>query len=170
MIDLAKTNLQIEDANIELFHINGINLPFGNNRIDTTVVVTVLMHNKDRESVRRMVAEICRLTKTKVFIIEGTSRKVNTHFSHEKRPIEIYEKYFRENGFAMSSREYLDTELSRICCGALDRIFFATQRGKGTPMSVISGSVQAMLIPITKHTDKVIKRKRGLTKMVFVEK
>ena len=162
--------MEKEDTDIELFHTNGIELPFETNSIDTSVVVTVLMHNKNRELVKKIVAEICRVTKAQICIFEETSRKLREKFAHEKRSVEFYESVFHENGFDMSSLGYLDVELSRICCGALDRVFFGSKRGQGTPISRSSRNVQAMLIPATKHIDNIIKKKQGLTQMFFLNR
>ena len=167
MISLARKNLDQHNTYIELFHTNGVELPFEDDSIDICVLSTVLMHNKDRDSVRKMVAEVCRVTRKTVFIFEETSMTFKEQFAHEKRPSEFYRTVFGENGFDMSSREYLNTELSRICCGSLDRVILGNQRGKGKPIPSVSRFIQALLIAITKHIDNIIRMKQGLTKMVF---
>jgi SAM-dependent methyltransferase len=73
MIELAMENTA-RMANVECVELADDGLPFRTNEFDVSFTVTVLQHNRD-DTVRRLIAEMSRVTAEALYLIEDTTRR-----------------------------------------------------------------------------------------------
>ena len=68
MLELSREKLPNE---IELIKIDGTSLPFKDKQFDYAFTATVLQHNTDEEMLKKIMAELCRVSGNKVFLFEN---------------------------------------------------------------------------------------------------
>ena len=64
MVELAKSNLPPE---VNIIKIDGTTLPFEDQSFDYVFTATVLQHNTNEEMLLKLMTELCRVAKEKVF-------------------------------------------------------------------------------------------------------
>lgn len=164
MIDLASS--RSIGLPIELLVVDGTSLPFKDAEFDVTFTVTVLQHNQD-EMLNVLVPEICRVTKTWIFLFESTSQQKRPSYSFVGRPVLEYATLCTDNGFEFQEVEFLNLPVSERVCSILMGRLNWRGRKEGEPVTTLSVLLQRMVLPMTKILDGAVKHNEGLTKMVF---
>lgn len=175
MFDIATKNLNQYSNIVELHKINGEELPFADQSVDTSYTVTVLQHVTDEAMLRNLVRELCRVNKSTITIIEdiGRNPKIAGKGSSIGRPVDIYKSTFADNNFEMSNVEFLNTKITRswhhtVCKYFLKfRRFVSKQHNEGERMGVLFKLAIGLPIPVTSILDDIYVEDQNLAKMVF---
>ena len=104
MLALARKNL--EGCAVELKKTDGRRLPLEDQTIDLALTVTVLQHNVDPAGLRRVIAELCRVSAGRIVIMEDTGDMISAPkgSSWIMRPVGVYEAEFERHGFHLRVR------------------------------------------------------------------
>ncbi len=153
---------------IELVKIDGKSLPFLDNEFDYVFTATVLQHNTDEEMLKQIMAEICRVSKEKVFLFERIEKKIKGDDLCYGRPIKYYEKICNSHGFKLTNTEFINIRVSYFACGIIRKIFSPKTRQEGEPLTRIAISLQKIKLPFTIQLDKIFKSKNDVAKLEFV--
>lgn len=168
MIELSKRLLQ--DKNIEVHKIDGFSLPFGDNSFDLVFTSTVLQHITDEVQLKRLIKNICRVSRSEVIVCERIEKKISGHETNVGRPVDYYRALFKENDFGLVSAQYLPIQASYLLCGIIRKVFNKRDRKEGEPTSKISEGLQRIVLPVTKLIDRLIPSKRDLGILSFKKK
>jgi len=164
MIDLATKHI---DASINLVKIDGSALPFENDSFDYIYTVTVLQHNTDEDQLKKLMAEIARVSSKEIVIYERIENSIKGDKLNFGRPIEYYESFFKEHGFRLKSTRFLDIQLSYMLAGFTRKFLNSRNRQEGEPLNGLSLAVQKIGIPVTALFDKIIAQNRDLAQLKF---
>ncbi len=170
MIDLATQNLKSILPDVELILTDGVTLPFEDESMDIACTVTVLHHNTDEEMLVRLMREICRVTREKVFLFESTSNKIKAGESTITRPIGHYQTIMGEYGFKLTEVKYISVFFSRLTSAVITRLMSLRKRKEGEPIPSMVIACQRACLPLTRLLDRCFTGQRGLTKMLFEQK
>ena len=101
---LGRKNL--EGCAVELKKTDGRRLPLEDQTIDLALTVTVLQHNVDPAGLRRVIAELCRVSAGRIVIMEDTGDMISAPkgSSWIMRPVGVYEAEFERHGFHLRVR------------------------------------------------------------------
>jgi len=168
MIELATKNLK--GKKVKLQKINGTSLPFEDNSFDIIFTATVLQHNTDEAMLKKILAEICRVSGNKVVLFERIDKVISGDELCLGRPVNYYEKLCNEHGFQLEEVEYINIHASFLFSGAIRKVLNSSTRQEGEPLNAPSLFLQKVGLPITRMLDKVVPIKRDLAKLVFVKK
>jgi len=164
MLELATKNLNKHD--VTLAKIDGANLPYPTQVVDISFTVTVLQHNTDDTAFKRLVQELCRVTKTMIVIMEDIGAG-QSGIGWIARPVETYRSVFAECGFTLSDVRFLNTKISRRWYESIDRRFISSRHQEGDPISFAMKCLIGLPVPITSRLDRVFVEKANLAKMVL---
>lgn len=165
MVELAKNNTL---NTIKILKIDGETLPFSDSEFDIVFSVTVLQHNTDEEKLRKLISEICRVSKKKIYLFERIEKKIKGNIFNYGRPVSYYNKLCNAYGFYLTSTQYINIQVSYFISGAIRKVLNRRTRKEGEPLNRFSLILQKATLPITKLLDKVFKSKRDVAKMEFV--
>lgn len=173
MLELATANLGRYAGSVELYKINGEELPFGDGAVDVCFSVTVLQHNTDEQTLRRLVREMCRVTRSEIVIMEdiGESEKLTSPGSHVGRKVEVYESLFGDSGFRLHHLEFLNTRISRswhrLIYGGLYKRWMNRDHQEGAPIGVLAEQLIRIPLFAARYLDDLVPDRAGLGKLVF---
>jgi ubiquinone/menaquinone biosynthesis C-methylase UbiE len=165
MISVARHNLA--DKNIQLVKINGRELPFPGESFDIVFTSTVLQHNTNEETLRALVAEICRVSSMEVFLFERVETTIKGHETNLGRPVSYYASLMQQHGFGLVEQKSLQLQASYYVCGAIRKLFNPRSRKEGEKPTTVSILLQQLTLPFTKLLDHVIPSHRDVTFMRF---
>lgn len=165
MLELAKSHLS--QFEISLIKINGTYLPFEDKKFDLTFTATVLQHNTDENMLKSIVSELCRVTNDSVVIFEKIEPVVSGDELCMGRPVAYYSALFQNLGFKIVGEEFINIKISYYVCGAIRKLFNASSRLEGEPLSKISIILENIFLPITKVLDRIFVSKRNIGKLTF---
>jgi ubiquinone/menaquinone biosynthesis C-methylase UbiE len=111
MLEVAAKNLIGHDAT--LVKIDGANLPYPDQVMDVSFTVTVLQHNTDEKTFKRLVQELARVTKTMIVIMEDIGQGQSETGEWILRPVDLYRSVFADCGYRLSDVRFLNTKISR---------------------------------------------------------
>lgn len=171
MVELATSRLS-SHRGVELTKIDGSKLPYADRSVDISFTVTVLQHNTDGAMFRKLVQELCRVTKSTIVVMEdiGTNPNVGGEGDWTGRRVDVYKGVFAEFGFQLFQCQFLNTKVSRTWH---DRAFafykrrIARRHQEGDPIRGIFKFVLAVPLPVTRVLDDIFVEDRNLAKMVF---
>jgi len=171
MVDLATRRLS-SHRGVELTKIDGSNLPYPDRSVDIAFTVTVLQHNTDEAMFRKLVQELCRVSKNTIVVMEdiGTNPNVGGEGDWTGRRVDVYKAVFAASGFQLSQCQFLNTKVSRTWH---DRVFgfykrrIARQHQEGDPIGGTLKLVLALPMPITRMLDEIFVEDNNLAKMTF---
>ncbi|MBY0477432.1 MAG: class I SAM-dependent methyltransferase [Chitinophagaceae bacterium] len=167
MIQLSKELLS--SPIVELKKTNGTSLPFNSDSYDIVFTATVLQHNVDEENLKKLILEICRISKSDIYIYERIEKTITGHDSNLGRPIEYYAALFSENGFRLKQTTFLNIDVSYLVCGAIRKVLNNNNRKEGEPLTKVSILIENILLPFTSMLDKLVSRKRDLAMLHFIK-
>ena len=165
MIALSRRLLQ--GRGVEIRKTNGTSLPFEDRFFDLVFTSTVLQHNTHEESLRGLITEICRVSRSEVVIFERIEPVVKGHDSNLGRPVSYYAALFREQGFELRETRFLHIQASYVVCGLIRKLFNPRSRREGESLTSFSLWLQRVLLPLTRILDRWVPGKRDLGMLHF---
>ncbi len=165
MIGLSRNKLPNE---IELVKIDGTTLPFKNKEFDYVFTATVLQHNTDEEMMKKILTEVCRVSKEKVFLFERIEKKIIGDELCVGRPVAFYESICNNNGFKLLDTKFINIRVSYVVCGIIRKVLSPKSRKEGEPLSKFATFLQQIKIPFTIQLDKIFKSKTDVAKLEFM--
>jgi SAM-dependent methyltransferase len=183
MIELAVENTAGR-TNVECVELAGAALPFDRNEFDVSFTVTVLQHNGD-ETVRRLVAEMSRVTAEALYLIEDTKRRSRdlSRFvgwitggtvrpeSYVLRRVSDYAEICAGSSFDLVDVRPLNvyaSDLMRVGVWLLDsQLVRSSARREGEQLSRFQARAERLMLPITSALDHRVRQGHGLTAMRF---
>ncbi len=173
MLELATRNLS-EHAHIAKLHkIDGVAFPFDYRSVDLTYSVTVLQHNTSADMFTELVAEMCRVTATTVIAMEDIGNNGQRAGSGDwtGRRVEVYRDVFSENGFDLTSVDFLNTQTSRrwhkLSYDRIYKRFVNRTHREGEPMPPWARRLMGAALALTSRLDDLLVERRGLARMQF---
>ena len=164
MIELSKNKLPQE---IELIKIDGTSLPFKDQEFDYVFTATVLQHNTNEEMLKKIMAELCRVSGDRVYLFERVEDKIKGDDLCLGRPINYYEQICNSHGFKLINTEFINIRISYYISGIIRKVFSPKTRQEGEPLSKIAILLQNITLPITKQLDKIFKSHKDIAKLEF---
>lgn len=165
MIGLSRNKLPNE---IELVKIDGISLPFKDKEFDYVFTATVLQHNTDDQMMKRILAEICRVSNEKVFLFERIEKSIKGDELCLGRPVKYYEEICQNHGFKLIQTQFINIRVSYFVCGIIRKVFSPGTREEGEPLSKFAIFLQRIKLPVTIQLDKIFKSKKDVAKLEFL--
>jgi SAM-dependent methyltransferase len=183
MIELATENTA-HLANVECLELADDGLPFRTDEFDVSFTVTVLQHNRD-DTVRRLIAEMTRVTADSLYLIEDTTRRSRhpDRFvgwitggtvrpeSYVLRRVGDYAEQCAARGFDLvdvRSVNVYASDLMRVGVWFLDtHVIRSSRRREGESLSRFQARAEKLLLPITRVLDPRVTQGHGLTAMRF---
>ncbi|MFN4123952.1 MAG: class I SAM-dependent methyltransferase [Flavobacteriales bacterium] len=164
MVQLAKTKLP---ADVEVIKINGTELPFESEKFDIVFTATVLQHNTDEEMLKKIVAELSRVSKDRVYLFERIENEVKGDELCYGRPVSYYEQLMKQAGFQLVSKKFINIRTSYYISGAIRKGLNPSTRKEGEPLNTISTLLQKLTLPVTRITDKIFTSSKDLARLEF---
>jgi ubiquinone/menaquinone biosynthesis C-methylase UbiE len=164
MISIAKKRL---DPKVDLVQVNGTELPFPEDHFDIVFTSTVLQHNTNESDLQKLVAEICRVAGSDIYIFERIEKKITGHESNAGRPVSYYKELFGKQHCRLVTAELLPIQVSYYVSGAIRKIFNPKKRKEGEPSTRIALFLQKATLPVTKLLDKIVPPTRDLGLLHF---
>lgn len=165
MVQLATERLA--GKGIEIQKIDGTRLPFETDSIDIVFTSTVLQHNTDESELKKLVAEIARVSHSEVILFERIEKVVKGHESNLGRPVDYYAGLFSGHGFVLEQTKFLPLRVSYYVSGAIRKLFNPASRKEGEPLTKTAVALQAITLPLTRLLDKIVPCKRDLGMLSF---
>lgn len=165
MVALARQ--AVAGKNIRVEKVNGDGFPFDDRQFDVTLTATVLQHNTDEEMLLKLIAEMCRVTNSDIYIFERIEPKVKGTPLCMGRPVSYYEALFAEHQFALAGVQFLNIQASYFVSGAIRKLFNARTRKEGAPASMLSHVLQKLTLPVTAALDPLVPLQRELAMLHF---
>lgn len=165
MISLSRNKLPNE---IELVKINGTSLPFKDEEFDYVFTATVLQHNTDDQMMKRILAEICRVSKEKVLLFERIEKRIKGDELCLGRPIHYYQGICSNHGFKLISTQFINIRVSYFVCGIIRKVFSPNTREEGEPLNKFATFLQRIKLPFTIQLDKIFKSRKDVAKLEFI--
>ncbi len=166
MVELAKSNVLTKE--IEIYKIDGISLPFAASIFDVVITATVLQHNTNDVMMRKILAEIGRVSKKQILLFEKTDKTIRGDELCLARPVSYYQDILNEFGYQLVKVEYINIYASYLMSGIIRKLLNPKSRKEGESLNKISVILQKLLLPITKLLDYFFKVKKDVAKMEFV--
>ena len=167
MLEIAKMRFQNLNNIFFATYEQDNKLPFSDCEFDFALTSTVLQHIVDDVEVEELINEICRVTKSDIYICERTEIKIKRSFSNVGRPVSFFKKQFENNGFKTESVKYLNVQISYFVCGIIRKFFGKKNRNEGENHSQIVIFLQKIVLIFTVPLDKLFTSKRDLTIIHF---
>jgi SAM-dependent methyltransferase len=169
MLMLARRHT--EESGIELVHLTGEILPFGDREFDTSLTVTVLQHNPS-DVAARLVKELARVTGSTLELIEDTTvwRPRSHAGSYFVRATEEYVKWATAEGFRLVDVTHINVWVSERAWLLIRRIGGLKDRqpfGEGAPLRSFEQRLQALALRLTRRLDGRTPPLSGLTAVRF---
>jgi len=164
MILIAQNHLSDK---IELEKIDGTSLPFQNQEFNYVFTATVLQHNTNEEMLKKIMAELCRVSKEKVFLFERIESKIKGDDLCYGRPVGYYEGIMNQHSFELQSRSFINIRVSYFISGIIRKTFGKKGRTEGEPYRKSVIILQNITLPITKLLDKIFISKKDIARLEF---
>lgn len=164
MIKLAEENVP---GDVEIVKTNGTELPFADNSFDIVLTVTVLQHNTDEAMLKKLISEIGRVSRDKVFIFERIESALKGDDLCMGRPVDYYAEMFKSSGLKHVHTKFINIRVSYFACGFIRKAFNKKDRKEGEPLNLFSIYLQKIALFFTKLLDKIFKSKKDLARLEF---
>lgn len=166
MIDIARKRT---DPKIEIVKTDGQTLPFQDDEFDIVFTATVLQHNTDEEMLKKLVKEICRVSKKQVYLFERIEKKILGTELCYGRPVKYYQNICQEGGFRLASKKFINTRVSYYMAGFTRKALNPKSRKEGEPLNKVSLFIQSTFLPLTRQLDKVFTSGKDVGRLEFVK-
>ena len=170
MLHLAAHVLRHHGVCAELLKTDGHSFSLPDLDIDLSFTVTVLQHLTSLSMFQRAIAEMCRMTRQLIVLVEDTgtdSGEPALHRSSFYRPVEAYQSECGKHGFELVSREYLGLGASRAVHALVSRVMVSRTRQEGEAYGAFPVAALTVLLPLVRPFDHMLPCRTDLTKMVF---
>ncbi len=167
MVDIARENLPSE---VNIHKVDGKTLPFEDETFDLVFTATVLQHNTDEEMLKRVVAELARVSKNKVILFERIEKEIKGDELCYGRPVTYYQGLLEQHGFELAATQFINIQTSYYVSGAIRKGLNPSTRVEGEPLTPLSTMLQRLSLPVTSVLDKIFTSKKDLAKLEFVRK
>ena len=172
-VDISDNMVKLATANnhkdVKIHKIDGTSLPFPDNTFDIVFTATVLQHNTDEAMLKKIISEICRVSKNKVYFFERIESDIIGDDLCLGRPVTYYENFCRKNGLALQSVKYINIRTSYYMAGAIRKLLNPKTRVEGEPLNALSIALEKVLLPITKILDTIFTSKKDIARMEFTK-
>lgn len=165
MTELARENNADE---VRIVKVDGTKLPFDDQSFDIVFTATVLQHNTDEGMLKKLMAEIARVSGNKIYLFERIEADTIGDELCYGRPVGYYSSIMREHGFNLVSEEYINIRSSYYVSGAIRKGLNPGSRKEGEPLNGISLLLQKLSLPVTKALDKVFTSKKDVARLEFI--
>lgn len=167
MLALSKSNLSDK---VDLFQIDGKDIPKDKDVYDVVFTSTVLQHIVDPIMLEPLINSITKVSGDKVYLFERIEKTIKGHDSNQGRPVSYYSSLFEEGGFELVNHEFIFTGVSRVVSGVIRKLFNSVGRKEGQQQSAIARGLQKFALIFTKPLDKLIRWDSGLCMLEFRKK
>jgi len=167
MINLSKSHL---NSGIELVKIDGASLPFQDQEFDGVFTATVLQHNTNEKMLKKIMAELCRVSKEKVFLFERIETEIKGDDLCYGRPVSYYKEICIQHGFELQSKSFINIRVSYFISGIIRKVFGKKGRIEGEPYRKSVILFQNITLPITRLLDKIFVSKKDIARLEFERK
>jgi hypothetical protein len=150
--------------------IDGASLPYPDQVMDVSFTVTVLQHNTDEKTFKRLVQELARVTKTMIVIMEDIGEGQSATGEWILRSVDLYRSLFAECGYRLSDVKFLNTKISRSWCQSIHDRFVSPRHLEGETISPAIKSLMGLSIAITSRLDELLVEENNLAKMIFLRR
>lgn len=167
-VDISATMLRLAaerlGARATLHKADGKTIPLPDASVDLAYTVTVLQHNVETAHMHAMVAELARVSRGPVVLMEDLAAETMTWRSWIVRRLDEYQTAAAAAGLHLESATPLRTRLSRAGHWRLQRLFTMPEEGARRPwlFRVLSSG----WVAVARHLDDRVED-HELTKMVF---
>ncbi len=165
MVALAKSHLPPE---VNIVQINGTQLPFEDKSFDYVFTATVLQHNTDEVMLKKIMAELCRVAKEKVFLFERIEPSIIGDDLCYGRPVDYYASICQEHGFTLNSTKWINIRSSYYVSGAIRKGLNPKTRAEGEPLNGLSIGLQNFTLFFTRFLDRIFTSRRDVARMEFI--
>jgi SAM-dependent methyltransferase len=171
MFDIAQRNLR-SFRNIKLAKIDGTHLDFDNRSVDLSFTVTLLQHVTDADMLKRLVKDICRVTRDTVIIMEdiGHHEQLGGEGAAINRTVGAYKSLFAEHGFQLRDTQFLNTKVSRGWYEFAWRVYlrvFVRNHHEGDRINALGRLSIGLPLFVTRVLDDVLTENQNLAKLTF---
>ncbi len=165
MIELATKN-----TGLKIFKTNGEVLPFPDDHFDIVFTSTVLQHNTNHTTLKKLIAELARVSKDKVVLFERIENDLRGDELNQGRPISFYAKLLSKSKFKLHKSKSINILISYYVCGFARKVFSSKTRKEGEPLSKVSLLIQNITLPFTSKLDYLFNVNKDLVKLEFIKK
>lgn len=165
MVAISKKLLSGKD--VDVIKINGTALPFEDNCFDIVFTSTVLQHNTNEDRLKKLIAEIARVSKNEILLFERIENRIKGHETNLGRPVNYYAALLLEEGFRLTATQSLPLQASYYVCGAIRKLFNPKTRKEGESLSKLSVGLEKIALPVTSIFDRIIPSHRDVTLLRF---
>jgi len=168
MVELAREAVGNLGVNVQL--VDGVTLPFSDSEFDSSLTVTVLMHNPASRAVQ-LAAEMARVTSSSIYVIEDTVAEAThsdevgegEHGQVFPRTAAALADFFLPHGFELASTERLQTLVSLRAHSLFVKLFDRERHDEGEPYPRAHWIAGRLTLPITRVADRFVKSSNELT-------
>ena len=164
MVELAKSNLPPE---VNIIKVDGTTLPFEDRSFDYVFTATVLQHNTDETMLRQLMAELCRVSKEKVFLFERIEDEITGDALCYGRPVSFYAGICKQHGFELTGSKWINIRSSYYVSGAIRKGLNPKSRVEGEPLNKLSVVLQNLTLPVTRQLDKIFTSQKDVARLEF---
>lgn len=164
MVALAKKKLP---KNVDVIKINGTQIPFDDNHFDIVFTATVLQHNTDESMLKKIMAELSRVSGDRVILFERIEDTIKGDELCYGRPVSYYSDIMRSHGYELVETKPINIRSSYYVSGAIRKGLNPKSRQEGEPLNGISVLLQNITLPVTKILDKIFTSSKDVTKLEY---
>ena len=169
MVALAKKGTADCDVAVTVHKSDGAHLPLDERSVDVAFTATVLQHCTDGGMLSTLVADICRVTRSEVVVMEAIGDdELTRDTSYLARRLEIYSELFAQNGFALRHRYSLKTRVSNGVWRLLNAVFGRRAHREGEAFGPAQRRLMTIALPVTRLLDDLVPDRRNINKLAFV--
>jgi SAM-dependent methyltransferase len=168
MIAIAKANVTNNSIlNCQFYEIDGVNIHLPEKSIDIGLTVTVLQHNSNDDRLQKLITCFSNIVKEKIYVFEDTAICERGSLDYKIRTIEYYTSSFEANGFEVVKIENINMYVTLKVFSFLNKFFGLYSQPEGASSAWPLMLSQYICLPVTMLLDKFVKRKEGLTMIIF---
>jgi len=165
MLEIARERL-VGYHNVELQETDSGHLNLPDRVADVSFTVTVLQHIADDDVFKRLVAEICRVTREEIVLIEDMPIAPAAGGADRHSP-DRYRREVTQHGFRIEGMESLRLKLSRWGYWHIRRLLTREFHERGDPQRVAAIALMHAWIGVSRWGDWCFDDEGDLTKLVF---
>jgi ubiquinone/menaquinone biosynthesis C-methylase UbiE len=152
---------------VELVKTDGTHLTFADREFDIAFTATVLQHNTDEKMLKEIMGELGRVCSDKVYLFERIEKSIKGDELCYGRPVKYYSEIMENNGFRLTSKEFINIKVSYYVSGAIRKLLNPSSRKEGEPLNKLSVFLQNTTLPATSTLDKVFSSPTNIARLEF---